>query len=342
MEISGTTFKSPLKESPFIKYLYIGVNNEGYWNSYYMSLQFEDVVDCLQVLHPHFDFVFLFDHSQGHARKRDGALNALNMSKTYGGAQPIMRDTTIIEGRRRGFLGLNLPALKSGDIQSMVFKTTDGGPWYLLPEQRELQRHNRATGTSKMVERSKQLLINALNDKGVTLQQQRGYTKKELQDFARHNGIDLYERKEKIAPGWEGQPKGLLQILWERGLIEHKLLDKYTLDGRKDAITGKVDLQYSLRHLLAECSDFKNEETALQYLGSQLGVVVLLTPKFHAELAGEGVEYSWAHAKAFYRRMPLARKRGREKFKQLVKDCVCPVNVLTKERIEKFLYLSQH
>ena len=34
--------------------------------------------------------------------------------------------------------------------------------------------------------------------------------------------------------------------------------------------------------------------------------------------------------------MPLSRKRGREKFKQLVKDCVCPVNVLTKERIEKF------
>ncbi len=97
-----------------------------------------------------------------------------------------------------------------------------------------------------MVERSKQLLINALNDKGVTLQQQRGYTKKELQDFARHNGIDLYKRKEKIAPGWEGQSKGLLQILWERGLIEHELLDKYTLDGRKDAITGKVDLQYSL------------------------------------------------------------------------------------------------
>jgi hypothetical protein len=187
-----------------------------------------------------------------------------------------------------------------------------------------------------MVERSKQLLLNALKEKGVTLQQQRGYTKKELQAIARQNDIDLYERKEKIAPGWEGQPKGLLQVLWERGLIEKEFLDKYTLDGRKDSITGKVDLHYSLRHLLAECTDFKHEETALQYLGSQLGVMVLLTPKFHAELAGEGVEYSWAHAKAFYRRMPLSRKRGREKFKQLVKDCVCPVTVLTKERIEKF------
>ena len=63
---------------------------------------------------------------------------------------------------------------------------------------------------------------------------------------------------------------------------------------------------------------------------------MLLTPNFHAELAGEGVEYSWAHAKAYYRRMPLSRKRGRDNFKQLVRDCTCPENVLPKERIERF------
>ena len=34
--------------------------------------------------------------------------------------------------------------------------------------------------------------------------------------------------------------------------------------------------------------------------------------------------------------MPLSRKQGRNNFKQLVKDCTCPVNVLTKQRIEKF------
>jgi hypothetical protein len=50
----------------------------------------------------------------------------------------------------------------------------------------------------------------------------------------------------------------------------------------------------------------------------------------------EGVEYSWAHAKAHYRRMPVSRKQGRDNFKQLVKECTCPINVLTKERIETF------
>ena len=67
-----------------------------------------------------------------------------------------------------------------------------------------------------------------------------------------------------------------------------------------------------------------------------MGVTVQLTPKYHAELAGEGVEYSWAHAKAFYRRVPVSKKKGRENFKQLVKECTCPVTVLTKDRIEKF------
>jgi hypothetical protein len=186
------------------------------------------------------------------------------------------------------------------------------------------------------VERSKKVLLRCLSDKGVTLQQQRGYTRKELQEFARNNGIELSERKDVITPGWQGKPKGLLQVLWERGLIESEALDKYTVDGRRNVITGKVDLQYSLRQILANCRDFKDEETALQHLGRQLGVTVLLTPKFHAELAGEGVEYSWAHAKAFYRRLPVSQKRGRDNFKQLVKDCTCPTNVLTKQRIEKF------
>jgi hypothetical protein len=102
--------------------------------------------------------------------------------------------------------------------------------------------------------------------------------KEGLQTFARNNGIELYEHKEQIVAGWEGQSKGLLQVLCERGLTKTKMLDKYTLNGQKDTITGKVDLLFLLCHLLAECTDFKNEEMALQYLGTQLGVTVQLMP----------------------------------------------------------------
>jgi hypothetical protein len=131
MEVLKTTQKPLFSESPFVKYLYIGANNKGNWNSYHMSVQLEDVVDCLEVLYPEYKIVFLFDHSQGHARKRNGALNAMQMSRTYGGAQPIMRDTTIMNAE--GFLGPHLPChlrqysivrFQSRRQRTMVFDST--------------------------------------------------------------------------------------------------------------------------------------------------------------------------------------------------------------------------
>jgi hypothetical protein len=112
-----------------------------------------------------------------------------------------------------------------------------------------------------------------------------------------NNGIEINKHREVINPGWQDKPKGKLQVLRERGLIKSAELDKYTVDGRKNVKTGKLDLQYSLHQILANCRDLKEEESALQELGRQLRVTILLTPKFHAELAGEGVKYSRAHAR---------------------------------------------
>jgi hypothetical protein len=66
----------------------------------------------------------------------------------------------------------------------------------------------------------------------------------------------------------------------------------------------------SLRHAIDKCSDLIHKETALQYMGSQLGLKVMLTPKFHCEFAGEGIEYNWAHAKAKMRRTPIREKKA--------------------------------
>ena len=49
-------------KSPFLHYFDYGENKEGYWDYNHMVLQFEDVLDCLKVMHPNFHFVFLFDH----------------------------------------------------------------------------------------------------------------------------------------------------------------------------------------------------------------------------------------------------------------------------------------
>jgi hypothetical protein len=104
--------------------------------------------DCLQVLYPEYDLVFLFDHSQGHARRRDNALSAQHMSKSYGGVQPMMRETTILA--EEGFLGPHLPELRVGDTQSMIFLANDSGPWYLTPEQRSSQSTQPSNGKDQI------------------------------------------------------------------------------------------------------------------------------------------------------------------------------------------------
>ena len=74
--------------------------------------------------------------------------------------------------------------------------------------------------------------------------------------------------------------------------------------------------------------------TALQHVGNELVVSVIITPKFHAELAGEGIEYSWGVTKGVYRRKPLQSKRSKESFKGLVQQCTSR-DILTTKTVRK-------
>ena len=88
--------------------------------------------------------------------------------------------------------------------------------------------------------------------------------------------------------------------------------------------------------MMAKCVDFRDEESCLEYIARLLGVTVDFTPKFHAELAGEGIEYLWAYSKGYYRRCPMKEKKGRESFKKLVRKCTDPKEALTRDRAIKF------
>ena len=65
-----------------------------------------------------------------------------------------------------------------------------------------------------------------------------------------------------------------------------------SLTGKKDAFGSVVEYGTGLRHFMGLCNDFINKEGMLQHIAKCIGVEVLLTPKCHAELAGEG-EYIW-------------------------------------------------
>jgi hypothetical protein len=78
----------------------------------------------------------------------------------------------------------------------------------------------------------------------------------------------------------------------------------------------------SLKYLIANCTDFVEEESLLQSMGYQMGGIIDGTPKSHPKLAGEGIKHSWAKAKNKYRLLPLGEWRGRDKFKECVKTCL--------------------
>ena len=101
-DVLETTKKKDLTESSFICKLWYGSNNEGYWTDNHMIVQLEDCMDCLTVLFDdRYDFVFLFDHSSGHAKKRVNGLDAEKMNSGHGG---LKQHTTMIK-EKEGYIG---------------------------------------------------------------------------------------------------------------------------------------------------------------------------------------------------------------------------------------------
>ena len=145
-------------------------------------------------------------------------------------------------------------------------------------------------------------------------------TKRDIETLAAQFGVDLqYEERVLKDKGWVGQQKGLLQVLWERGWINDSLpVNKhYTVNGRKDRY-GNILMGTNLRQIMEACLDFINERTLLQESMYKLGVTVHQSPKYHCEVAGEGIKYSWGFSKNQYRCLSMSAKKTKEKFWQSV------------------------
>ena len=55
-----------------------------------------------------------------------------------------------------------------------------------------------------------------------------------LQDRCKKLGISLHQQTEVIQEGWQGKPKGALQVLFQRGWIDPNLIQHYTGNGMKE------------------------------------------------------------------------------------------------------------
>ena len=73
----------------------------------------------------------------------------------------------------------------------------------------------------------------------------------------------------------------------------------------------------------------------LQHDGEKLRAIVDYIPKCHPEMAGEGIECVWAMSKLHCGRLPMALKRGKEKFRNSARLSMRTENILTFERNRK-------
>jgi hypothetical protein len=93
-----------------------------------------------------------------------------------------------------------------------------------------------------------------------------------------------------------GKSKGMKQALWERGLLVDGMVEKIAEDDLER------DQSKSMQHVLSQCEDFRKEVTALQEIFRRRGHILVMTPKGHCELAGEGIEYCWGRMKKYFRK----------------------------------------
>jgi hypothetical protein len=64
--------------------------------------------------------------------------------------------------------------------------------------------------------------------------------KDELQVLCKNKDLPIVEELGEVVKGWEEKPKGMLQILWERGFIDPaKKKEDYTVYGKKN-VFGNV------------------------------------------------------------------------------------------------------
>jgi len=269
------------------------------------------------------------------------------MNIKWGGASSVIHSLQIDDSL---YLELYPNTLMVGNEQTMTFDVSDNCPFYLSEEQcQQEQKHDQSTGKTKTCKLKKSGLINALEGKlGITFLSTNYWTINALNVLASNHGVAIDIEEDEIIQGWMNKPKGLLQILWEQGWINpNENMNNYVIEKGQIWLDlhGKVlpesenDAKKSvLTNLLSKCPDFKFEKSAMQKLAGDLSlchqrkIELLVMPKYHCELAGEGIEYAWGLFKKYFRWAPHLEKKGKTLFTSCVETSLKKVTVFHVRR----------
>jgi len=122
-----------------------------------------------------------------------------------------------------------------------------------------------------------------------------------------------YNLNERGKEWWRGMRKGQAQLLFETGWIDPSLKDpklqwtkgwgkhkpsEEELKTKQNKATGKWNASLHLAHR----RDFREERTLIEKLFAAEGHIAVASPRYHPELAGNGIEYCWGKAKWCFRR----------------------------------------
>jgi hypothetical protein len=280
-----------------------GSANDGYWTLAHAVIQFENFADCCKVMYPGKDILVSYNNSANHRGKRANGFDVKRMDKNFGGAQHGMRQSTIMEAVL-GEYDNPLYWLAPGAIQLMNFSDGKRGPYWMTKAEQELNKFNPIfLGQSKQHKRTKQELAAALRD---TLDTPPNNLDKKslahLKLLAQRHGIETVLTISQAKEGWMDKPKGLLQICCKWGLI-------------KGWIHMKAYAKRELQELLGKCDGFKNKISLLEWVAENRGIKIIFSAKGYPDTAGFGIEYDWACGKNRLSSMPLADRKGAERFK---------------------------
>lgn len=283
-----------LEDTPGWRFLLPGKNREGYWGFADFEKQTVDIMDCIEEIEPGKQIAIEVDHSAGHAKYLPEGLHVANMNVKHGGKQKVPRDSVMTEG-----------CLGPGKAEMFL----SGDKWSTKKPAGAL--------TTRVVDLKLKL--------GDVQRMSFGPTDPPpFYDWEAPPKDKRVQRRGKLEQkeGYVGKAKGIKQVLWERG---------WYVDGM--SATSK-DVQMNLELVLGGLPDFKNERTALQHTVEKRGHILVMSPKFHPEVAGVGIEYSWGMSKLKFR-----RELNDEIPKHLHQNIVASMNresILTLPRVRRF------
>ena len=108
------------------------------------------------------------------------------------------------------------------------------------------------------------------------------------------------------------KPKGMLQILWERGFMNPAMQEedivRYYLVNEKKNNDGTIIDGTGLREATSILLDFEQETTLSQFRAENLCVEVGCSPKYHLKIAGGGIGFCLRITKNSYQGKRISEK----------------------------------